>query len=135
MCQLDRTSRVIARRPRSLPSTTKSSTDGIRSEGRGVAKQHGIDLEQPPRFLIGGAAHHHAVDMAQLLLRLLEAGDAAIEHDLEIGVRALEAVHNAVIERRHIAVFARRQATEPRLSRMHDQRVGASGLHSSRERE
>ena len=53
-----------------------------RRERRRLAEQQRIDRQQPPRLLIGGAAHHHAVDVLQMLgLRLLERGDAAIEHD------------------------------------------------------
>ena len=52
-----------------------------RRERRRLAEQQRIDRQQPPRLLIGGAAHHHAVDMRQLRLRLLQAGDAAIDDD------------------------------------------------------
>ena len=40
-------------------------------------------------------------------------------------MRGLEAEHDVVVERRDVAVLARRQAREPGLARMHDQRVGA----------
>ena len=99
-----------------------------RSERRGLAEQQRIGGQQPPGLLIGGAAHHDAVDVGELLLRLLEARDAAIDDDLEIGMRALQPMHQRVVERRHVAVFLRRQSLQPGLARMHDERVGAGGL-------
>ena len=46
----------------------------------------------------------------------------------EVGMRGLEPEHARIIERRHLAVLARRQALQPGLARMHDQRVGAGRL-------
>ena len=40
-----------------------------RGERRGLAEEQRIDGEQPPRLLIGGAAHHHAVDVREMLPR------------------------------------------------------------------
>ena len=37
-----------------------------RRERRGLAEHQRIDREQPPRLLIGGAAHHHAVDVLEM---------------------------------------------------------------------
>src|SRR6185312_12849474 len=51
-----------------------------------LAEQKPIDRQQTPRLLIGGAAHHHAIDMLELFERLLECGDAAIEDDRQAGV-------------------------------------------------
>ena len=56
-------------------------------------------------------------------LRLPEVGDPAIEHDLEAGMRGLEPIDAVVVERRHVAVLARRKSVEPGLARMHDERV------------
>ena len=105
-----------------------------RRKRRRLAKEQRIDVQQPPRLLIGGPAHHHAVHMRELRLRLLEAGDAAIEHDFEIRMRRLEPVHDGIIERRHLAIFARRQSFQPGLARVHDQRVGARRLDRLGER-
>src|SRR5262245_22749252 len=38
-----------------------------RTERRGRAEQHGIDIEQAPRLLVGSAPHHDAVDMREVL--------------------------------------------------------------------
>ena len=100
-----------------------------RGERRRLAEQQRIDGQKPPRLLIGGASHHHAVDVRQLRLRLLQAADAAIEHDGEIRVRNLEPVHDGIVERRHLAIFARRQSLQPGFARVHDQRIGARRLH------
>ena len=97
-----------------------------RRERRRLAEQQRIDRQQPPRLLIGGAAHHHAVDAARDASRAcLDARDAAIEHDRQLRMRGLETKHAVVVERRHVAVLARRQALQPGLARMHDQRVDA----------
>ncbi len=44
-------------------------------------------------------------------------------------MRGLEAIHEVVVERRDVAVLARRQALQPGLARMHDQRIDAGRLH------
>src|SRR3981189_2119335 len=49
-----------------------------RTERRRHAEQLGVDREQTPRFLIGGAAPHHAADMPQMRDRLVEAPDARV---------------------------------------------------------
>ena len=46
--------------------------------------------------LVGGPADHHAVDLAQLLLDLVETGEAAVDLDHQLGMLPLEAVHVAV---------------------------------------
>ena len=69
-----------------------------------------------------------------MLLRLLEAADAAIDDDGHIGQRGLQPVDPVVIERRDVAVFLRRQSVEPGLARVHDQRVGAGGDDAARQR-
>src|SRR6185312_2674738 len=106
-----------------------------RCEWRVRAEELWIDRKEPPRLLIGGTAHHDAVKRATFGLRLLEAGNAAIEDDLEIGMRGLEAMHQRVIERRHLAVLLRRQTLQPGLARVHDERIGARRLHASGEAE
>ena len=56
---------------------------------RRLAENQRIDGDQPPWFLIGGAAHHHAVDARQMRKRLVDTADAAIEHDSKMRMRAL----------------------------------------------
>ena len=90
---------------------------------RRLAKQFGIDREQPPRLLIGGAPQHDTVDMGEMLLRLRDAADAAIDDDGDIRQRCLQPIDAVVVERRDIAVLLRRQSVQPGFSRMHDQRI------------
>ena len=52
-----------------------------RGERRVLTKQSRIDGEQPPGLLIGGAAHHHAIDMRKMHAPIFNAADAAIEHN------------------------------------------------------
>ena len=99
-----------------------------RGKAGGFAKDQRIDGEEPPRLLIGGAAHHHAVDMVQMRKRRLDAADAAVENDGEPRMRAFEPIDAIVIERRNFAVFLRRQTFEPGFARMHDERIGARAL-------
>ena len=47
-------------------------------------------------------------------------------------MRGLEPVDETVVERRNVAVLARRQALEPGLARVHDQRIGAGAFDRSR---
>ena len=86
-----------------------------RREARGLAEQHRIDGQQPPRLLIGGAPHHHAVDAGEMRERLVEIRDAAVEHDLESGMGGLEPIDAGVIERRDVAVLARREPSSQAL--------------------
>ena len=52
-----------------------------RGEAGGFAKDQRIDGDEPPWFLVGRAAHHHAIDTLQMRNRLFDAGDAAVEND------------------------------------------------------
>ena len=52
-----------------------------RGEAGGFAEDQRIDGDKPPRLLIGGAAHHDAVDMSQMRKRRFDAADAAVEND------------------------------------------------------
>ena len=94
-------------------------------------KNQRIDIEQPPRLLIGGAAQHDAIDMQVSCCRLdvatpplstMSPGNARLRRD------------TIIIERRDIAVLPWRQALEPGLARMHDQRVGAGRHHMAGKR-
>ena len=40
-----------------------------------LAEQQRVDVEQPPRLLIGGAAHHDAIDLSQMSQRLFDAAE------------------------------------------------------------
>ncbi len=95
---------------------------------RGLAEQQRIDGEQPPRFLVRGAAQHHPVEVREMTLRGLDRRDAAVEHDRQPRMAKLEPIDQRVVEWRHIAVFARRQPGEPGLARMHDQRIDPGRL-------
>ena len=69
--------------------------------------------------------------------RVLDAADAAVENDGEARVRGLQPIDAPIIERRHLAVLLRRQAVEPGLAGVHDERVGAGlfdGLRKNFER-
>jgi hypothetical protein len=66
-----------------------------------------VNSQQPPRLLIGGASHHHAIDMLEMIRRLLDAGDAAVEQDGKPRMRSLEPVDATIVERRNLAVLTR----------------------------
>ena len=94
-------------------------------ERRRRAEQQRVDGEKPPRLAVGRPPHHDAVDATKLRARRFEAFDAAIEHDRKLRMRALEAMHALVIERGDLAVLPGREAFEPCLARVHDERVDA----------
>ena len=60
--------------------------------------------------------------------------NAAVDDDRQVRMRGLQPVHEVVVERRDVAVLARRQAFEPGLARVHDQRIGAGKPPPSRRR-
>src|SRR5262249_48673197 len=112
----------------------RASGAACAEERRWGGEQLRINGEQPPGLLIGRAAHHHAVEMVEMLLGLLNAGDATIEHDRKPRMRGLEPVDAAIIKRRHVAVLARREPLEPGLARVHNERVDARALDRGGER-
>src|SRR4029453_2924594 len=63
-----------------------------------------------------------------------EARDATVEHDAKIGMRGFEPIDASIIERRNIAVLARRQTLKPRLARVNDERGSAGALDRAGER-
>ena len=75
-----------------------------REAGRFVEKKW-VDGKEPPRFLIGGAAHHDAVYMREVCMRFLDASDSTVEHDRKTRMRGLEPVDARVIKRRNFAVL------------------------------
>ena len=66
--------------------------------------------------------------------RILDRADPAVDDDLKVRIGALETIDAIIIERRDVAVLARRQSVEPGFTRVHDQRIGAGQLHFLRER-
>ena len=67
------------------------------------------------RRMVGGAADHHPVEAArEERLRLVEAGDAAVEHDRELGEGRLHPHDELVVERRDLAVLLRAEALAAR---------------------
>jgi hypothetical protein len=77
---------------------------------------------------------HHTIDMPKMLPCLRDIGDPAIDDDRHVGQRALQAIDPVIVERRDVAVFLRRQALQPGLSGVHDQRVRAGLDHAARQR-
>src|SRR6478736_2151505 len=84
---------VKARAAHELPFEIGDQRLGRRSRRRiagGRTVQQGIDVEQTPRLLIGGATHHDAVEALKMTRGLIEIDNAAVEHDGETAVRRLE---------------------------------------------
>ena len=93
--------------------------------GAGAPRNTLSQPRQLPRVVIGRAADHHAVDRVELRGDLPSVVDAAVEHDGQCREVALQAVHDLVAQRRHLAVLLRAQALQPRIARMHDEDVAA----------
>ena len=102
--------------------SSTSSRDGAGSS----AEQPLIHLREHIGVLIGGAPEHDAIDMRQMLARLAERPDAAIDDDGEVRPPRLHAIHPVIVDRRHVAVLFRAQAFEPGLARMHDEGAAAA---------
>src|ERR1700682_1172343 len=58
-----------------------------RTERSVVTEHQRIDRDQPPWLLIGRTAHHDAVDVLKMREPLLDASDAAVEHDSALRMR------------------------------------------------
>ena len=63
------------------------------------------------------AAQHRASIMREVRGRFRGVGDAAVDDDLQLRPLALELVGPVVAQRRHFAVFLRRQALQPGIAR------------------
>jgi hypothetical protein len=92
-----------------------------------IAEYAAVDSGEQIRLLIGGATQHDAVDMRKMEARGFEVANAAIDDDRELGVVALEAIDAVIVEWRDFAVLPRRQALQPCLSGVDDERPTAGG--------
>ena len=68
-----------------------------------------IDIGKDRGVVIGGAAEHHAVHVFQVLARLIEIGNAAIDADEDARIFPFHARDEFIVERRNLAVLLRRQ--------------------------
>src|ERR1700733_7373778 len=92
-----------ARALRQLPLDMRNERGGgffRRMKACRFAEDQRIDRDKTPWLLISGTAQHHAIDMRKMRQRLLDAADAAVEHDGKPRMRALEPIDALVIERR-----------------------------------
>src|SRR4051794_38973421 len=62
--------------------------------------------------------------MAEVVFRLSNTGDAAVDNDRYIRPRFLQPIDPDIVQRRDIAIFLRRQSFEPSLAGVNDQCVG-----------
>src|SRR4029079_10499717 len=100
-----------------------------RFERCGGSEEEWIDSEKAPGLMVGGSAHHHAVEHAEMRLSLLQAGNPPIEHNLQVGMCRLQPIHERIIERRLFTVFTWRQTFEPGLSSVDNEGIGTGGFH------
>jgi hypothetical protein len=89
------------------------------------AKEAPVDAGQNIRVLIRQAAEHDAVHMGKMGFCLVKGGDAAIEHDLERLMIALQPIDALIVQRRDGAILLGRETLEPGLARVNDQRGAA----------
>ena len=74
------------------------------------------------RVVIGRPPEHHPIKPeVQQRFCLRQRGHPAIEANHQLRKRPLHAEHQIIIQRRHFAVFLRRQTLQPRLARMDDE--------------
>ena len=102
-------------------SSTRSSVSGSRPPNSAR-----VELRDEPRILIRGAPEHHAVDVRRARARTCRASvSPPLITIRERGELALQPMHARIVERRNLAILLRAQAVQPRLARVHDERVAA----------
>ena len=92
-----------------------ASAAASRAEASGAPRRTacGSTVEQAPRLLVGGAAHHDAVDAGKVRRRLASSVSMPPLSTMgSPGSRALSRYTRRIIERRHLAVLPRRQARQ-----------------------
>ena len=95
--------------------------EGIRPRDWARRKSRASTSSRTAGALVGGAAQHHAVDVAQCASRLVQRRDAAIDDDGQVRALALQPLDQAIVQRRDVAVLLRRQALQPGLAGMDDE--------------
>ena len=80
-----------------------------------------IPLGQKPGAVVSLAAHHHAIQRAQVLSNLRRAVDAAVDDEFQGGKVSLQTQHPLRLQRWNVAVFLGRQALQPGIAGMHDE--------------
>src|SRR3984893_189724 len=104
------------------------SPDRRRSgNGHSLIEKKRIGIEEQRRVLVGGAPHHHAIDVIEFGAHLGECREAAVEHHGNIGKAPFQGMDESVIQRRKVAVLPRRQAFQPGFARMDNERVATGG--------
>ena len=96
----------------------------VHCKGR-FAVDGAVDVRQHAGRMVGGTAKHHAVDMRQMSLRLIQIRYAAIDADEPARIPLLQPVDAGIIERRDVPVLLRAQPFQPRLARMDPERIRA----------
>ena len=91
-----------------------------------TAEPRDIEPMQQVGIVVRGAAEHRAIGMRQVRGRFDFRGDPAVDDHLQVRSLALEPVGPLVTQRRHLAVFLRRQALEPGIARVDDEHAAAS---------
>ena len=82
-------SRVPCANSRSIYGISAAAAVFAEVKAGGFAEDQRIDGDEPPRLLIGSAAHHHAIDMLQMRKCRFDAADAAVEDHRKPRMRAL----------------------------------------------
>ena len=88
-----------------------------------------IERGHEVRMVIRLAADHHAVDLREMRVDLLQRLHAAVEQDFQVREVALELVDDLVAQRRDLAVLLRAQSLEDGIARVDDE--GLSLLYTS----
>ena len=90
-----------------------------------LAEDAAVHVGQQVGVVVDLAAEHHAIDVLQVLVALVQRLDAAVDDDVQLREFLLQPIHRLVAERRNLAVLLRRQAFQPGLARMHDEGLAA----------
>ena len=83
--------------------------------------------------MIGGPAQHDAINVIQVLQRLIQVTNSAVYTNENIWKFAFETIHAIIVQRWNIPVFLGRQTIQPGLAGMHPDSVSAGVTHRARQ--
>ena len=98
--------------------------------GVGAAKDPFVGIPQEPGILVGFTAHHHAVQVFQLLFYLVQCFNAAVQGDVQLGHLGFQLVDKFIFQRWDFTILLGREPLEPGLTGVYNEdtatRIGES---------
>src|SRR5690606_22816107 len=85
------------------------------------------------RVMVSLSPKHHAINMLQMLINLVQRFDTTIEQDFQSRKILLETINHLVTQGRDLAVLLRAQAFENSIACVHNKSCATSFSHSTDE--